>query len=318
MWYSLSDAQYAKQTPITAIDIDSRVIAYGDGFFTTMAVVAGQINWLNYHLDRIKESVHALQLNLTNADLDAANLDASNLDAFNLDAANLESPNHTIRAYFNSQLANFAKTLNHGMLKLIVCRRNQPIKGYGFCSFEFDAFIKLMPTDKPLAQQANQVIIQPAATAICLMQQIACLPKPLVGLKLLNAQDKVMASHELWQHQTQHAQMIDGLVQDVMGHWVEGTFCNVFYQLNYENVWYTPPINRSGVKGVMRQVLLAKFAKYNRAHEERYLTSEELANITSLFFCNAVRGILPIQALMLPNGQSTALDLAPIYTQKLT
>ena len=311
MWYSLSDAQYAK--PITCIDIDSRVIAYGDGFFTTMAVVAGQINWLSYHLDRIDESVHALQLNLTNADLDAANLDASNLDA-----CNLESPNHTIRAYFNSQLANFAKTLNHGMLKLIVCRKNQPIKGYGFCNCQFDAFIKLMPTDKPLAQQANQVIIQPAATAICLTQQIACLPKPLVGLKLLNAQDKVMASHELWQHQTQHAQMIDGLVQDVMGHWVEGTFCNVFYQLNHENVWYTPPINRSGVKGVMRQVLLAKFVESNRAHEERYLASEELANITSLFFCNAVRGILPIQALMLPNGQSTALDLAPIYTQKLT
>jgi len=303
MWYSLSDAQYAKQTPITAIDIDSRVIAYGDGFFTTMAVVAGQINWLSFHLDRIDESAQALQLNLTNADLDAANL---------------ESPNHTIRAYFNSQLANFAKTLNHGMLKLIVCRKNQPIKGYGFCNSEFDAFIKLMPTDKPLAQQANQVIIQPAATAICLTQQIACLPKPLVGLKLLNAQDKVMASHELWQHQTQDAQMIDGLVQDVMGHWVEGTFCNVFYQLNHENVWYTPPINRSGVKGVMRQVLLAKFVESNRAHEERYLASEELANITSLFFCNAVRGILPIEALMLPNRQSTALDLTPIYTQKLT
>ena len=313
MWYSLSDAQYAKQTPITAIDIDSRVIAYGDGFFTTMAVVAGQINWLNYHLDRIDESAQALQLNLTNAHLDAASLDASNLDA-----CNLESPNHTIRAYFNSQLANFAKTLNHGMLKLIVCRKNQPIKGYGFCNCQFDAFIKLMPTDKPLAQQANQVIIQPAATAICLTQQIACLPKPLVGLKLLNAQDKVMASHELWQHQTQHAQMIDGLVQDVMGHWVEGTFCNVFYQLNHENVWYTPPINRSGVKGVMRQVLLAKFADSDRAHEERYLASEELANITSLFFCNAVRGILPIEALVLPNGQSTALDLTPIYAQKLT
>ena len=303
MWYSLSDAQYAKQKSITAIDIDSRVIAYGDGFFTTMAVVAGKINWLSYHLDRIDESAHALQLNLTNADLDAANL---------------ESPNHTIRAYFNSQLANFAKTLNHGMLKLIVCRKNQPIKGYGFCSFEFDAFIKLMPTDKPLAQQANQVIIQPAATAICLMQQIACLPKPLVGLKLLNAQDKVMASHELWQHQTQNAQMIDGLVQDVMGHWVEGTFCNVFYQLNHENVWYTPPINRSGVKGVMRQVLLAKFAQSDRAHKERYLASEELANITSLFFCNAVRGILPIQALILPDGHPKALDLTPIYAQKFT
>ena len=303
MWYSLSDAQYAKQTPITAIDIDSRVIAYGDGFFTTMAVVAGQINWLSFHLDRIDESAQALQLNLTNADLEAANL---------------ESPNHTIRAYFNSQLANFAKTLNHGMLKLIVCRKNQPIKGYGFCNSEFDAFIKLMRTDKPLSQQANQVIIQSAATAICLTQQIACLPKPLVGLKLLNAQDKVMASHELWQHQTQNAQMIDGLVQDVMGHWVEGTFCNVFYQLNHENVWYTPPINRSGVKGVMRQVLLAKFADSDRAHEERYLASEELANITSLFFCNAVRGILPIEALVLPNGQSTALDLTPIYAQKFT
>ena len=68
----------------------------------------------------------------------------------------------------------------------------------------------------------------------------------------------------------------------------------------------------------MRQVLLAKFAKSDKAHEERYLASEELANITSLFFCNAVRGILPIEALMLPNRQSTALDLTPIYAQKLT
>ena len=58
MWYSLSDAQYAKQTPITAIDIDSRCHSVWRWVFTTMAVVAGQINWLSYHLDRIDESVH--------------------------------------------------------------------------------------------------------------------------------------------------------------------------------------------------------------------------------------------------------------------
>ena len=64
------------------------------------------------------------------------------------------------------------------MLKLIVCRKNQPIKGYGFCNCQFDAFIKLMPTDKPLAQQANQVIIQPAATAICLLSKLRVYQNP--------------------------------------------------------------------------------------------------------------------------------------------
>lgn len=293
MWYQLSNAQCTNQTPITSIDIDSRVIAYGDGFFTTMAVVAGEINWLNYHLDRIENSLTALQLNLTQADL--------------------AQPYNSARDYFNIHLANFAKMINDGMLKLIVCRKRQPIKGYGFSSHEFDAFIKLMPSNEPLAARANQMILQPAASAICLTQQIACLPQPLAGLKLLNAQDKVMASHELWQYQQQQPQLIEGLVQDVMGNWVEGTFCNVFYQLSGDNTWYTPPIDHSGVTGVMRQVLLDKFNRTAIKHTERNLTTDDMAKLSRLFFCNAVRGILPIQAIILPNHQPKQLQLPQIF-----
>lgn len=295
MWYHLSDLPLPTLKPIRLIDIDSRVVAYGDGFFTTMAVIDGQINWLGYHLDRIDHSLHALQLTLA-------------------ETASTHIADNT-RTYFETRLTYFAETLQQGMLKLIVCRKNQPIKGYGFSHHEFDAFIKLMPSNAPLAKRPQQIIMQPAVSAICLTQQIACLPKPLAGLKLLNAQDKVMASHELWQHQTQQPQLIEGLVQDVMDHWVEGTFCNVFYQLAEDSTWYTPPITQSGVKGVMRQVLLDNLKQSNMQSSERPLASDDLANINRLFFCNAVRGILPIQTLILPTGQSKLLEWAKIFEQ---
>lgn len=295
MWYHLSDSQLPTLQPITSIDIDSRVVAYGDGFFTTMAVIDGQINWLGYHLDRIENSLCALALQLTLAKTESIPV------------------SDNTRTYFETRLTHVAKTLQQGMLKLIVCRKNQPIKGYGFSNCEFDAFIKLMPSNAHLAKQPQQIIMQPAASAICLTQQIACLPKPLAGLKLLNAQDKVMASHELWHYQTQQPQIIEGLVQDVLGNWVEGTFCNVFYQLGEDSTWYTPPITHAGVNGVMRQVVLDNVKQLTMQSRERPLASDELANISGLFFCNAVRGILPIQTLILPNGQSKSLELPKIF-----
>lgn len=127
-----------------------------------------------------------------------------------------------------------------------------------------------------------------------------------------------MASHELWHYQTQQPQIIEGLVQDVLGNWVEGTFCNVFYQLGEDSTWYTPPITHAGVNGVMRQVVLDNVKQLTMQSRERPLASDELANISGLFFCNAVRGILPIHTLILPNGQSKSLELPKIFEQSLS
>lgn len=267
-WYDLLSQQSIDGIALDHIAIDERVVAYGDGFFTTMAVVAGQINWLDYHLQRIEVSCRALQLTLPALPV------------------------------IERALISFAKRLQHGVLKLILCRKNQPVRGYGFVNGACHAWLKVMPSEQPLANVAHHIIIQPAAQAVCLSQQIACLPKPLAGLKLLNAQDKALASRELLEWQAGSPTIAEGLVQDVSGQWVEGTVCNVFYQLAGDNVWHTPPVTQSGVAGVMRQVILDREPSIS----ERPLTDSDLPKLTGLFFCNAVRGIIPITALRLPDN----------------
>ncbi|WP_315040821.1 aminotransferase class IV [Faucicola mancuniensis] len=276
MWYDLN---YPSPQPITTIDINERVIAYGDGFFSTMAVVFGTINWLDYHQQRCQIACENLQLDM-------------NLPLI------------------YQHLTTLANQIQHGMLKIVVCRQSQAVRGYGFDNCLTNVWAKLMPSPTLLANRPNEIILQPTAQAVCLRQKIAVLPPNLAGLKLLNAQDKVFAHHELLQRQQQNPKLLDGLVQDMFGNWVEGSFCNIFYQLNHQNQWFTPNIEHSGVNGVMRQVLLDKLG--SQRSQQRNLGDKDLANISALFFCNAVRGVIPIDSVILPDGTVKNLSIVNI------
>lgn len=272
MWYDINQQKF-----IEFIDINERVIAYGDGFFTTMAVIEKQVNWLNYHIQRIETSCLALML-----DID-------------------------IQLVIKS-ICQFAEKIEQGILKLIICRKLQPQRGYNFEQNSTHIWLNISQVVLPFLSYHHQISILPLGQAVCLSQQIACSPKPLAGLKLLNAQDKVLASHELYilqkQKKDKNLPIVEGLVQNVNGQWVEGTFCNVFYQLNNSSIWHTPPITQSGINGIMRQVLIRKIQQKKQKVTERILLDKDLAQITQLFFCNAVRGILPIQQLTLLNGNT--------------
>ena len=64
-----------------------------------------------------------------------------------------------------------------------------------------------------------------------------------------------------------------------------------------DGVWYTPPITDAGVDGVMRRTLISKFNI-----KARKLADDDLKRISGMFFCNAVRGIMPIDALIIDGG----------------
>jgi 4-amino-4-deoxychorismate lyase len=273
MWYDV-----ITQRPIEHVAIDERVISYGDGFFTTIAVVNGEVNWLDYHAARIRKSCQALQLTV---DIPAA----------------------------LTALQQQASTIQQGMLKLVVCRARQPNRGYGFVNGDAHVWLSSTPMPQSFAKQANQVYCQPPAYAVMLRQQIACLPKPLAGLKLLNAQDKALASAELLSCQAQIDNLFEGLVQNVLGEWVEGTFCNLFYRLQ-DGQWFTPPLTQSGVAGVMRQVVIDQCAQCGQPIAERVLTQDDISELTSLVFCNAVRGLVPIARLYTTSSDYRSLTLA--------
>lgn len=274
--------------------LNNRGLNYGDGFFTTMQVEAGDICWLGYHLDRIVHHAEALALDL---------------------------PSSTAQLLV-SRLAQHARELDSGVMKLLVTRAPQPIRGYGFvetkagsaCEYWLSAtatyeFVPLHQLTLP-----NGVTIgkQRPIRAICLTSQIASLPPTLAGLKTLNRLDSVLAAAELQRAQAlmPAAPPAEGLLKDMSGTWVEGTMSNVFYQLDNDPQWLTPPLDRSGVRGVMRSVIIDGFRASERPIIERRLTDEDLPRLTALFFCNAVRGVMPVSELII--DQLRRVSLPPI------
>ena len=296
------------------LSLDNRGLAYGDGFFTTMGVIDGQILWLDYHQQRLVSHATALQLQLDSQLLLA-------------------------------MLKIHAKQLQQGMLKLIITRAEQEVRGYGYtpnigggsaCEIWLKSSPMAITTAQSLPLANNQFIpLQPAASAICLSSQIACLPPTLAGLKSLNRLDNVLASGELQAIKaktlagTIKPSIAEGLLRDMSGQWVEGTMSNVFYQLveapvakssnrphsqnnssNYltQGQWYTPSMAQSGVAGVMRQVIIDTLSTSNNPVIIRSLQDKDLPYLSQLFFCNALRGIMPMSSLRLLSGEVVSFE----------
>ncbi len=290
------------------VSLDNRGLAYGDGFFTTMGVIDGQILWLAHHQQRLVSHAEALQLELDS---------------------------HSVMAIIRTH----AEQLQQGMLKLMVTRAVQDVRGYGYvpttsgsaCEIWLKSSVMTVTTTEQLRLPDGCLIpMQPISSAICLSSQLACLPPPLAGLKSLNRLDNVLASGEL---QAIKAKVLEdnikpsiseGLLRDMSGRWVEGTMSNVFYQLseqqssksashldinkndpNYldQGQWYTPSMAQAGVAGVMRQVLIDALSTSKPPVIIRSLQDEDLPRLSQLFFCNALRGVMPMSSLTLLSGE---------------
>lgn len=291
----------------SALTPDNRGLAYADGFFTTMAVSEGQILWLDYHQKRLITHARALQLSV---------------------------PIEALLA----QIQAGAVMLGEGMMKLVITRAPQVVRGYGFSDNAAGQASRVWLKSTPMALASAKLTLpndkwvwqQPATDAVCLTSQIACLPPSLAGLKTLNRLDGVLASGELQaiRESGRYQDPIgEGLVRDMTGCWVEGTMSNVFYQLASlkqpsnsiqahpiqdkskrledglngltHGQWFTPPMPQSGVAGIMRAVIIDALAETDHPIVERPLSDADLPQLSRLFYCNAVRGVMPARRLRL-------------------
>lgn len=269
------------------ITLEHRALAYGDGFFTTMGVTGGNILWESYHQARLADHALALQLELPISE-------------------------------FWEVVNKAAENIGEGMIKLIINRDSQAVRGYGFgadlqgraCQVWLKASTAQVATSSywQLDDSIN-IPIQPLGEAICLTAQLAQFPTPLAGIKSLNCLANVLAAGELQKFKSAQPNLVEGLVRDLNDHWVEGVMSNVFYQLAdndhsldndyFSGQWFTPPLEHSGVDGVMRRVIIDKSQESGQPIIQRKLENNDLPNVTKLFFCNAVRGVMPIDKLWL-------------------
>jgi 4-amino-4-deoxychorismate lyase len=112
----------------------------------------------------------------------------------------------------------------------------------------------------------------------------------LAGIKHCNRLEQVLARAE-WTDPT----IAEALLYSSSGALISGTMSNVF--LVRDGTLCTPRLDRCGVAGIMRRVVLAAAAQAGIAAEERTLGSRDLAAAGEVFLTNALMGVRPVREL---------------------
>lgn len=112
----------------------------------------------------------------------------------------------------------------------------------------------------------------------------------LAGLKHLNRLELVLARADLAE-----SPYVEALLPSTSGWVVSGTFSNVFIATGSR--LRTPRIDRCGVAGVMRRVVLQLAGQHDLSVEEANLTPADVAGADEVFLTNARIGIWPVHTL---------------------
>jgi 4-amino-4-deoxychorismate lyase len=177
-------------------------------------------------------------------------------------------------------ISTVARSFSLATLKVIITAGSGG-RGYSRLGLkENDCKIIIMVFDFPTqyAAQSKQGI-----TLGDSLQHIGSSPM-LSGIKHLNRLEQVLLRAELDKRSEDEL-----LVTNVQGEIIEATSANVFYWL--EGQLHTPKISCSGVNGIVRQAILAKYPeiKVCRAH------LADLDGAEAMFICNSLMGIMPVR-----------------------
>lgn len=239
--------------------VDDRGLSYGDGLFETIAVEAGSPQFLALHIRRLQNSCARLAINLDFSILD------QEINSFLADNKNLCADRAVLKIMITRQAGErgyraSSTAGSHRILQLTpVVRGLQP---------ELQKGIKLRVCDTRLS-------INPL----------------LAGMKHLCRLENVLARAE-WNDED----IFEGLLLDTEGYVTEGVMSNVF--MIKDGLLITPHLDRCGVAGVVREVVLKRLApRLQLPVSLDRLLLEQLNDADEVFICNSVLGIVPVIAV---------------------
>ena len=183
------------------------------------------------------------------------------------------------------EVRSLAADTGRAVVKLLVTRGVALARGYALTGREQPTRLTLRygwPEDDPALAQ-NGVRVR-------LAQQRLGENPALAGLKHCNRLEQILARRE-WTD----PQIADSIMFSSSGALISGTMTNVFLVQGSNLV--TPRVDRCGVAGVMREVVLAAAARAGITAEERVLAAQDLARAHELFLTNALTGIRPVREL---------------------
>lgn len=167
------------------------------------------------------------------------------------------------------------------ILKIIVTRGSSLRRGYApDAAAKPRRLVSLWETTPLTAAQREGVML--------VLSSVTATEQPLLaGIKHLNRLENVLAAQE-----AHGAQAFDALLRTADGRLVSGAMSNLF--LVKQGALRTPPVDRAGVAGVLRGVVLRECAALRIDADERLLTHEDLAAADDAFITNARIGVVPV------------------------
>ena len=265
---SRTSLTFVNGQPLEVVSVLDRGFNYGDGVFETMRGLNNRLPYWQWHRQRLQQSCARLQITINIHQVDQYIAMALEQSQTNLHG------DHGQR---------------HVMVKLVITR-GVSLRGYRPQEGSLPAVVITVDSCSP--PQPHDGI------AVILCKHRLPINPVLAGIKHLNRLDNVMASLELENRQVksgqvEHSRFEEGLLFDQQGHLIEGISRNVFVVIDGE--LQTPKLHQAGVAGVMRRVILEKYAAaLNLAAKESALSEQDLYRASEVFLCNSVNGIWPI------------------------
>lgn len=171
-----------------------------------------------------------------------------------------------------------------GVLKIIITRG---AGGRGYSPQNASEPTRIIYTSPwPEYPEENQLL----GVQACICTTRLSINERLAGIKHLNRLEQVLARGE-WND----ANIREGVMLDTAGQVVEGTMSNLF--LVAGEIIKTPKLDRCGVDGIMRGVVIEQAEKIGLEVQESRLSPEDLKKAKSLFFTNSLIGIWPVRTL---------------------
>jgi 4-amino-4-deoxychorismate lyase len=185
-----------------------------------------------------------------------------------------------------SQLrADIARALDRApplaILKLIVTRGTAERRGYAPCAGSTARRILSLWSTAPLPSLEQGIELGVAQLRLPE-------PSPFAGLKHLNRLENVMAAAE-----AAATPAFESLLLSTAGHVVSGIACNCF--LVQSGRLLTPPVDRVGVAGIIRQVVLREAQRLGIPANEQAVTLQDVFGSAAMFITNARIGVVPVK-----------------------
>lgn len=242
-----------------------RGLQYGDGVFETIAISKGQPWLLKEHLTRLHNSCITMGL-----------YDASNITFIN-----------DLKDILNTECLGYPRHI----VKVIITR-GEGGRGY---QAPRNTTLNCYINFHELPEYETATYREGADLTTC-KTQVSTNPS-LAGMKHLCRLENVLARSEF-----DTTQFADGIMLDHLNKVIECTMSNLF--ILKDGLWQTPKLDSSGVKGVMRGLLLDATKA-----EESALTLQNVLAADSVVICNSVMGVVPVKSIT-SNKQCHPLSIA--------